>query len=249
MIVKTVHSKPVHSKTVRSKTVLVTGAARGIGVALVGHLLAAGHTVIAACRTPEAADELGATGVAIIRLDIADPASIEALPAALRERTPQLDVLVNNAGIKQPAGRSWAASAGPMSSLDAAALTEVFATNVVGSLLVAQAALPLLRQPGGVIANISSTLSSFERGLGIDYAYNASKAALNMVTVTMDRDIGSLGIAAVAINPGWIRTRMGGDEAPLDLHEATADLAELVVRLDQSFAGRFVDRSGNPFPW
>ena len=232
-----------------TKTVLVTGAARGIGLALVGHLVTAGHTVIAACRNPGEAEELRATGVPVITLDIADPASVATLPAALFDLTSLLDVLVNNAGIKQAAGREWSASAGPMPSLDAAALTEVLVTNVVGSLLVAQAVVPLLRQPGGVVANISSMLSSFELGLGIDYAYNASKAALNMVTVTMDRDIGSLGIAAVSINPGWIRTRMGGEEAPLDLDEATADLAQLVVRLDRSFAGRFVDRTGASFPW
>lgn len=232
-----------------TKTILVTGAARGIGLALVAHLHTAGHTVIAACRNPASAAALQSIGVPVVALDIADPASVGALPAAVSSITERLDVLVNNAGIKGSATKPWEASAGPMPYVDADAVLEVFSTNVVGSLTVAQAVLPMLRRPGGVIANISSTLSSFGAGLGIDYAYNASKAALNMITVTMDRDLAGSGIAVVSINPGWIKTEMGGSDAPLEIDAATADLASLLPRLDQSFAGRFVDRLGETVPW
>jgi NAD(P)-dependent dehydrogenase (short-subunit alcohol dehydrogenase family) len=167
----------------------------------------------------------------------------------LREHTDHLDVLVNNAGVKWAAGREWAPSAGPIEVLDRAAVVEVVSTNLVGSLMMTKAVLPLLRQPGGVVANISSQLSSFGIGLGVDYAYNCSKAALNMMTVTMDRDISRLGVSVVSVNPGWMRTEMGGAEAPLDVQEATGHIASLLVRLDGTHAGRFVDRFGEPVPW
>ena len=72
---------------------------------------------------------------------------------------------------------------------------------------------------------------------------------MGFVTVTMARDIDLAGIASVSINPGWIRTAMGGDDAPLELDEAGRDVAALLERLDASFAGRFVDRFGDDEPW
>jgi NAD(P)-dependent dehydrogenase (short-subunit alcohol dehydrogenase family) len=232
-----------------TKTVLVTGASRGIGLALVERLRAAGHVVLAACRDPQASTSLAELAVPVVALDVADPSSVAMLAEAVARHTAHIDVLVNNAGIKQAPDFAWPASAGPMANVDATAVAAVLATNVVGPLIVTQALLPLLAQPGGVVANVSSRLGSLADGVGIDYAYNASKAALNMITVTMDRDLGPLGISAVAINPGWIRTSMGGSEAPLHLDEASHDLAALVVRLDQADAGRFIDRHGASMPW
>jgi NAD(P)-dependent dehydrogenase (short-subunit alcohol dehydrogenase family) len=232
-----------------AKTIVITGANRGIGLALVGHLHGTGHRVIACCRTPETASELAAHGVAVIELDIADESSTMALPEAVAAHTGHIDVLVNNAAIKQAGGFEWEASAGPMPELQADALMAVLRTDVVGTLLATQALLPMLRAPGGVVANISSQLGSLAAGVGVDYAYNVSKAAINMMTVTMMRDFGATGITPVAITPGWIKTSMGGDEAPLELGPTTAEIAALLVRLDASFGGRFVDRFGADVPW
>jgi NAD(P)-dependent dehydrogenase (short-subunit alcohol dehydrogenase family) len=234
--------------TTTTKTLLVTGANRGIGLAVTGHLVAAGHRVVAACRRPGDATELAALGVPIVGLDLADNASIAVAPSAVAAHVPSIDVLVHNAGIKQAAGAAWEASAGPMPNLDADAIMTVLRTNVVGTLLTTQALRPLL-VPGAVVAHITSLLGSLSGTVGIDYAYNASKAALNMVTVTMQRDVGLAGITPVAINPGWIRTSMGGDDAPLDLETASKEIADLLARLDATFAGRFVDRFGDTVPW
>lgn len=231
-----------------TRTLLVTGANRGIGLAVCGHLATAGHHVIGACRRPADAAELHALGIPVIALDLADDASIAGVASAAAVHTDSIDVVVHNAGIKRAAGAAWEASAGPMPRLDADALLAVLRTNVVGTLLTTQALRPLLR-PGSVVAHISSQLGSLAATVGIDYAYNMSKAALNMATVTMRRDVGLAGIVPVAINPGWIRTAMGGDEAPLDLATASADIAALLLRLDGGFAGRFVDRFGEPVPW
>jgi NAD(P)-dependent dehydrogenase (short-subunit alcohol dehydrogenase family) len=227
---------------------VVTGANRGIGLAITGHLAAAGHTVVAACRRPVEAAELHALGVAVVALDLADEASIGDLAAAVAGHMPAIDVVVHNAAIKQAPGAPWEASAGPVTRLRADALMAVLRTNVVGPLLVTQALRPLLA-PGAVVAHLSSLLGSLAGTVGIDYAYNASKAAINMVTVTMQRDVDLAGVSSVAINPGWIRTSMGGDDAPLDLATASGDLADLLQRVDGSFNGRFVDRFGADVPW
>lgn len=232
-----------------AKTILVTGASRGIGLALVRHLLADGHVVIASCRNPDRASELRALEVPTVQLDTTSKPSTDALLSRLRGHADHLDIVVNNAGIKQVAGFVWEASSGPLGALDPVAVLSVLSTNVVAPLMVTQAVLPLLCKPGGVVANISSQLSSFAIGLGVDYAYNCSKSALNMATVTMQRDLGPLGIVPVSINPGWIKTDMSGPDAPLELDEATRDLATLLVRLDHTYAGRFVDRTGTSTPW
>ena len=98
------------------KSIVVTGASRGIGLSLVGHLHAAGHRVVAACRAPDRAVELRGLGVDVIALDVSDPSSVDELHDAVRRHVAVVDVLVNNAGIKQAAGVRWEASAGPLRS-------------------------------------------------------------------------------------------------------------------------------------
>jgi NAD(P)-dependent dehydrogenase (short-subunit alcohol dehydrogenase family) len=230
------------------RTFVVTGANRGIGLAVTGHLAAAGHTVVAACRRPDDAAGLEFLGVPIVALDLADDSSIAALAEAVAAHVSAVDVLVHNAAIKQAPGAPWQASAGPVSQLRADAVMAVLRTNVVGPLLVTQALHQLL-PAGAIVAHLSSLLGSLSGTVGIDYAYNASKAAINMVTVTMPRDVDLARVASVSIDPGWIRTSMGGDDAPLDLESASRDIADLLQRLDASFAGRFVDRFGHDVPW
>ena len=230
-------------------TFLVTGASRGVGRWLVRHLHEDGHQVIGACRSPDSAHALSAIGAPVVRLDVTDDASIAALPAAVRSHTDTIDVLVNNAGIKRVDGRTWEASAGPLGALDRDALIAVLDTNVVGALMVTQGMASMLRRPGGVVVNVSSQLGSLAGGVDLDYAYNCSKAALNMATVSMQRDLGASGITVVSLNPGWMRTDMAGDEAPLEVSSTTREIADLLTTLDERSAGSFVDRFGHTVPW
>jgi NAD(P)-dependent dehydrogenase (short-subunit alcohol dehydrogenase family) len=230
------------------RTFLVTGASRGLGRELVECLGRNGHRVIAARRSPATGDRAPAGGISVELLDVTDPASCAALRARLEQAGIQVDVLVNNAGIKTAPGRPWEASAGPLGAVQPDAVEAILRTNVVAPLLVTQALLPVLA-PGAVIVNVSSLLASLSDGLGVDYAYNASKAALNMLTVTMQRDLGPQGFTVVSVSPGWVRTDMGGPEAPLDLHEAGGELAALIAGIDDSFAGRYVDRFGAAMRW
>lgn len=226
-----------------SRTILVTGASRGIGAALVPALRLRGHRVIGTARRPDPDGDL-------VRLDTTDPASCAVAVPVVAERLEgaPLDVVLNNAGIKAAPDADWEASAGPLERVEPAAVAAVLGTNVIGPLNVTRALLPLLGA-GSVVVNVSSQLGSFGVGVDVDYAYNASKAALNMVTVTMQRDLGARGVAAVSLNPGWIRTEMGGAEAPLDLDDAVADIAGFLGEVDASWGGRFVDRLGEPVPW
>lgn len=223
---------------------VVTGASRGLGRAVVEHLRADGHDVIAACRRPADAP----AGGPAVALDVTDPTSVGSLAESVEAEFGGVDVLVNNAGIKAAPGHSWEASAGPLDRLDADAVAAVLRTNVIGPLLVTRALLRLM-SPGAVVANLSSQLGSMAATVGRDYAYNASKAAVNMITVTMAADLRTAGVASVAVNPGWVRTEMGGDDAPLDPDAATRELADLLGRLRPQDSGRFVDRFGEDHPW
>jgi len=234
------------SSTVR--TVLVTGASRGLGREVAAALHRAGHRVIATGRTPVGDPPRTIDGLTLDALDVSDATSRAQLAERLEQAGVRIDVLVNNAGIKAAPGHPWAASAGPLGAVHPEAVEAILATNVVAPLLVTQALLRVLA-PGAVVVNVSSLLASLSDGLGVDYAYNASKAALNMLTVTMQRDLGPQGFTVVSVSPGWVRTDMGGPEAPLGLHEAGGDLAALIARLDPSFGGRYVDRFGAPMRW
>lgn len=229
--------------------IVVTGASRGIGLQLTRHLVADGHRVVGAVRDPAGAAALTAI-TDVVALDVDRPTTLERLDAAVGAHLDEVDVLVNNAGIKRVADRDWVESAGPLSSVDRDAVLAVLSTNAVGPLLVTRALLSRLRRPGGVVVNVSSQLGSLAAGIGVDYAYNASKAALNMVTRTMARDLGEFGIVPVALNPGWIATDMtADDDAPLDPVPTTREIADLIVRLDSSLNGCFVDRFGSTVPW
>ncbi len=205
--------------------------------------------MVAACRDPGAAEQLRTTGAAVVALDVSSDASLAGLAARVRTHVETLDLVVNNAGIKEAAGLAWSRSAGPLHELQRGAMMAVLETNAVGPVLVAQHLVPVLRRPGGVIVNVSSLLGSLQGNVGMDYAYNCSKAALNMATVQLDRELGPDGIVTVSLNPGWIRTDMGGVDAPLEPEQTTREIADLLVRLGPDHAGRFLDRFGDPTPW
>lgn len=188
-------------------------------------------------------------GVPAVPLDLNDDATIDAFAERVVDHEAAVDIVVNNAGIKETPGQRWNESAGPMPELTRSSFHSVLETNLVGTLLVTQAIQPIIRRPGGVIVNVSSQLGSIHMNTSLDYAYNCSKAGLNMATVQMTRDPALDGLIPVALNPGWMRTDMSGDDAPLDVGEATREIANLLVAIDESYAGRFVDRFGVEIPW
>jgi NADP-dependent 3-hydroxy acid dehydrogenase YdfG len=163
-----------------SSRYLVTGASRGLGAEFVRQLRARGHDVVAGVRDPSKAGDAARAGAKVMRLDVDRPDTFEAFADSLDG---PVDVLINNAGI---AGRD-----GSVRSLDPETMARVYRTNVAGPALLTRALLPALRRGGRkLIAHVSSGLGSLAISPGgFSYAYCSSKAALNMLTVLMHREL------------------------------------------------------------
>ncbi len=224
-----------------ARTYLVTGANRGIGLALTRSLCRRGDRVIAACREPGKARDLAKLPARLERLDVADETSVAALAARL-EGEP-LDVLINNAGIGE-AGPSFG-------SVSMKHLEEAFRVNAAGPVAVMQALLPNLRAgQRRTVVNLSSDLGSIsENDSGGWIAYRASKAALNQLTCCAAAELKGEGFICIVISPGWVRTDMGGSGGTLSPGASAEAMLEIIDRLKPSDNGRFLDHRGKEVPW
>jgi NAD(P)-dependent dehydrogenase (short-subunit alcohol dehydrogenase family) len=235
-----------------SRTVVITGASRGLGLALTECHVAAGDHVFAGCRRPADAPALRALeNVTVLPLDVTDEESIRRFGDAVATSTDHVDVLLNNAGANATAFGGDAAHSGVL-ELDPSHFRAQMEVNAIGPMLVARSLLDLLRaSPAGRIVNISSQLGSLALGAQMlrDIGYNASKAALNMVTAALAGTLGPEGIVAVAIHPGWVRTDMGGDAAPLSAKDSAAALLQTVRTLTAADNGCFLKWDGSRHPW
>lgn len=218
--------------------VLITGASRGLGREVARRLVAEGCIVLAGVRNLAAMEPL--PGVDVLALDVADPASIAAAAASVRARQGRLDVLVNNAGILLD-------RVGDALALDPELLQRTLQTNTVGPLRLVQALAPLMPK-GGRIVNVSSGGGQLSTPATWAPAYCISKTALNAVTVQFAEALRPRGIAVNAVCPGWVRTDLGGPEAPRSLQQGADSILWLVLKADPSLTGGFW-RDGEPIPW
>lgn len=227
--------------------VLVSGANRGLGLEMVRQYAEAGWRVFACCRDPGRAPDLELLSertegrVSIHQLDVADHGQIEGLAAALRGEA--IDVLLNNAGTF--------GDRGGFGAVDYGRWAEAFRINSMGPLKMAEAFVEhVARSQRRVIANVSSLMGSCgDNESGGSYVYRSSKAALNMVTVSLARDLGRRGIVAVVLHPGWVRTDMGGPEAPLDVTTSVTGMRNVLDMLSPTDTGKFYNYDGEPLPW
>jgi NAD(P)-dependent dehydrogenase (short-subunit alcohol dehydrogenase family) len=222
-------------------TVLVTGANRGLGLEFARQYAAQDWRVLAGCRAPAHAASLqDLPGVEVIRLDVADPASISDATASLG-RTP-VDLLLHNAGVTD----GWAQT---LEQTTYDGFERVLRVNVLGPFALTRAALGLLRR-GSVVALMSSELGSIANATsGSFYAYRASKAALNMLGTCLARELADRGIATVLLHPGWVHTDMGGADAPLDPATSVRGLRQRIAETNLSNSGRYVAYDGRILPW
>lgn len=225
----------------RSRAVLITGANRGIGLELARQYSAAGWRVIGTARKPEAAEELAATGATVMQLDVTDPESVDRLARGLAGQP--LDMLINNAGI-QPL--MW-----KLADVDIRALERALSVNTIGPVRVTRALLPNLRA-GEIrkIINITTNLSSIAGNTdGGFYGYRESKAALNMFTRSLAAELGPEGFTCIVLHPGWVRTDLGGPQAPLGVSESVQGMRQVIDGLRQADNGSFRTYAGEQMAW
>ena len=228
---------------------LVTGANRGLGLEFTRQLLARGARVIAGCRRPGEATAL--TGLAarhpghlhVLPLAIDSERSRDAFVHEVAALHPRLDLLVNNAGMLAAGER--------FGSLRAQTLGQSFATNAAGPLLLVQALAPLLaRSRRARVLNLSSEFASLALTERFRTpSYSISKAALNMAGRLMAHALNPMGVGVITASPGWVRTDMGGENAPVSAQEAVQSLLDLVERRPGLPAGEFLDVRGQALPW
>lgn len=214
----------------RKPVVLVTGASRGLGFELARQYRADGCEVIATCRGPRPG---------FLPLDVADESSIAGLADRLRDAT--IDVLVNNAGVL--------GDTRGLAGLESGGFLDVIRANTLGPLLMVKAFLPMLRRsPRPVVANISSRVGTVA-GLDPDgdYAYCASKAALNMLTAKLALD--HRDVIFLALHPGWVKTDMGGPGAKVDAAVSALGLRRIIAGANPQNSGTFRTYDGKTLPW
>lgn len=229
------------------QTWMITGANRGIGLALTTALVTRGDHVIAAARDPNggalaALAEKHPGLVTPLALDVTSDASVAAAKAALGDRP--VDVLVNNAGIYGNRERQSALD------MDFDAWREVFEVNVYAPLRVAQAFLPNVEaSPTRKIATISSRMGSIAGNPSNAIAYRSSKTAVNMTMVVFGNTVRERGVSIYLFHPGWVQTDMGGGGADIPPSESAAGLIRTIDASGTAESGSFRNWDGAPIAW
>jgi NAD(P)-dependent dehydrogenase (short-subunit alcohol dehydrogenase family) len=236
----------------------VSGGNRGLGLAIASALLHGRETrTVMGMRDPQSAVEAQRVSAnqpgraMMVAFDHTDQASIERAAEWCGSVLGSLDLLVNCAAVNQAAGWPPEASKGGLAALRREALLEMMAINLVGPVMTCQAFLPLLlRSPSPCVVNISTSRASlFAADAPGSFGYAISKAALNMATRKIAAELRQVGGVVVAVDPGWIRTRMGGPQAVTEPIEAASRLLALLARDGPELTGRFVTVDGEDIPW
>jgi NAD(P)-dependent dehydrogenase (short-subunit alcohol dehydrogenase family) len=225
-------------------TVLVTSANRGIGREFARQYAAAGWRVLAACRHPEeVADELRGFGdeVRPIAMDVTDLASVEAVA---REDDAPVDLLLNTAGIIGQGEDT-------PGHVNYAEWMRVLDVNTMGPVRVLDAFADRLAAAGGAKAiTLTSGLGSIgDLGSGSVMMYRTSKTAVNMAMRARSRQLGPRGIIVAVVNPGYVRTDMGGPGASISPEVSVTAMRGLIEGLMPEQAGSFLNWRGGTFPW
>lgn len=206
-----------------------------------------GHRVIALARSSTAELEKRA---AFVQLDLESDDSIDSAAQSVRGLTDQVDVLINNAGIAH--GGVWEQSEN-LGTLTRDAMDRVIRVNTLGPLLFTQALLPELKRPErSVIAGVSSYFSSLSGRSDFfanNFGYSMSKVSLNMWLRSLSILLANDGVLTVALDPGWVRTDMGGPDGFLSAQEAVAGMIRVIDGLSPEQSGTYLAHDGNSVPW
>jgi NAD(P)-dependent dehydrogenase (short-subunit alcohol dehydrogenase family) len=222
--------------------VLITGASRGLGYELARQYAADGWKVIGTVRNAQGKAVVEKLGAEAHTADVADRKSISRVAARLKGVP--IDVLVCNAGMHGPKDV-------PLGKLDYSIWEEVLRVNVLGAAAVVEALVEnVAASERRVIVMISSRMGSIgdSRGGG-EYLYPSSKAALNMLAKTLAIDLAHRGVTVVSISPGWVRTDMGGKDAPLAPETSIRGVRKVIDGLSLEKSGKFFNHDGSAIAW
>ena len=227
---------------------LVTGANRGLGLEIARQLLAQGLCVVltgrdeaATHRALEALDAAGTNALAV-RLDVTDPTTIAAARRTAEERLGPVDVVVNNAAVLLHENDDLLA-------IPRDAFRATFDTNVLGAIEVCRVFVPPMAERGyGRVVNVSSGAGQLARLSTYAPAYSISKTALNAFTRVLAATYQGQGVLVNAVDPGWVRTDMGGESAPRSVEQGAETAVWLATLPDSGPTGRFF-RDRRAIPW
>lgn len=231
------------------RRVFITGANRGIGLAVVARWLETGALIFAACRQPSKADDLQALQARypdklhIVPLEVRDDTAIQEAFERVKAVTAALDVLINNAAIN-PHGQD-------LGRLQRGQLLDILNVNTVAPVLISQTFAPLLKAgaPSALVHITSEMAALTYRDYGGDYGYCASKAALNMMMRGLAADLRRSGVITIALDPGWVQTDMGGSGATLTPQQSAAGIIRVIEGLRPEDNGKFLAWDGSEHPW
>lgn len=217
-------------------TILITGAGRGLGLELARQYAQDSWRVIGTVRA--GAPQLD---FETVRLDVADPAQAKELGAKLTG-TP-IDVLFCNAGIVGKRGMA-------LGSFDYAEWEKVLRVNLLGAAAVIEALIDnVAASERKTVAVMSSRLGSIAETSGMTLPYATSKAALNLLAKGLSSTVAPRKIIVVALSPGWVKTDMGGEGAPLTPEASARGLRKVLAGLRPQDSGKFLAYDGSPIPW
>lgn len=227
------------------RNVLITGASRGLGLEFARQYAGDGWEVIACCRQPKAARALADIDVDVVKLDVTDAHDVTALSKRLAATT--IDLFICNAGIV--GARNPVLTGATQADFDS-----VMHTNVLGPMWLSAALADRIAAGGnghgGKIAYLSSRMGSITAMANSGSAlYRASKAALNVITKAVALELGSRGVVALALHPGWVRTDMGGAGADIEPEASVAGMRAVIEGAGSRDSGRFFDYTGKDVPW
>jgi len=221
-------------------TVLITGAARGLGLDFVKQYAAKGWKIHACARAPEALKQVKGD-IHPHTLEVTDYAAVKALAGELKGEA--IDVLICNAGIS---GKE----ATVLGAIDPVVWRETFEVNTLAPLMMAEAfADHVAASKDRKLVAISSRLGSITFANNGRYSYRASKAALNMEWKGLSVDLASRGLICVVIHPGWVQTDMGGATATLTIEQSVPAMVKVIDGLKPADNGRFLNYDGTELPW
>ncbi len=226
------------------KNVLITGAGRGIGLALTKQFLQQGFAVLATYRELAMAKELVQlveqyASLKIVTTDVTEQVKIQSLEAELKKGS-AVDILINNSGI-------IGSKANTITKTTIEQTKSVFEVNTFGVMRVTNLVLPYLSSCATIV-HISSDMGSIQQNQrGGHYDYRMSKAALNMFNKCLSIEFSQH--TCLVLHPGWVQTDMGGLNAPLSVADSAKGLFKVIAESQPSQTGSFFDCKGDEIPW